>query len=194
MKKLISLILALCMCLGLLASCVSNETPSQSSSSSDESSSKVDEPSSSEEPASSEEPSSSEETSSSSVQEPEAKELDNTVVNLMDGIDVMGPKERILDEEFLSSQMAFSLTLFKESWNRGENENTLVSPLSVQIALAMTANGAGGGTKGEMESVLSNGIALEDILAPILTIYRQARTVSFQLQILFGSEMPIISR
>lgn len=151
MKKLISLILALCMCLGLLASCANEETPENSSSSEVQGSS------------SSEEPSSSEETSSSSVQEPEAKELDNTVVNLMDGIDAMGPKERILDEEFLSSQMAFSLTLFKESWNRGENENTLVSPLSVQIALAMTANGAGGGTKGEMESVLSNGIALEDL-------------------------------
>ncbi len=140
------------MCLGLLASCANEETPENSSSSEVQGSSSSEEPSSTEEPSSSQNP-----------DEPIEKELDNTVVNLMDGIDVMGPKERILDEEFLSSQMAFSLTLFKESWNRGENENTLVSPLSVQIALAMTANGANGQTRSEMENVLASDIALEDL-------------------------------
>ena len=160
MKKLISLILILCMCLGLFASCIDRGAPDQSSSTQKEESS-----SSSEEPTS-KEPSSSEETSSSSTQEPsepEVKELDNTAVNLMDGIEVLKGKDRILDEEFISSQMALSLTLFKESWNRSENENTLISPLSVQIALAMTANGANGVTKSEMESVLADNIPLDDL-------------------------------
>ena len=155
MKKLISLILILCMCLGLFASCIDREAPDQSSSTQKEESS-----------SSSEEPSSKEPSSSSSTQEPsepEAKELDNTAVNLMDGIEVLKGKDRILDEEFISSQMALSLTLFKESWNRSENENTLISPLSVQIALAMTANGANGRTKSEMESVLADNIPLDDL-------------------------------
>ena len=165
MKKLISLILILCMCLGLFASCIDRGAPDQSSSSTqkEESSSSSEEPSS-KEPSSEE--SSSEETSSSSTQEPdepEAKELDDTAVNLMDGIEVLKGKDRILDEEFISSQMSFSLTLFKESWDRSESENTLVSPLSVQIALAMTANGANGVTKSEMEGVLADDIALEDL-------------------------------
>lgn len=151
MKKLISLILILCMCLGLLASCVNNETPSQSSSSSDEPSSKVDEPSSSEEPSSSQEPT------------PETKELDNTVVNLMDGIEMLGSKERIIDEKFIASQMELYLTIFKESWGEDEGENVLVSPLSIQLALAMTANGANGQTRSEMENVLASDIALEDL-------------------------------
>ena len=155
MKKLISLILILCMCLGLFASCIDREVPDQSSSTQKEDSS-----------SSSDELSSKEPSSSSSTQEPaepEVKELDNTAVNLMDGIEVLKGKDRILDEEFISSQMALSLTLFKESWNRNENENTLISPLSVQIALAMTANGANGGTKSEMESVLADNIPLDDL-------------------------------
>ena len=167
MKKLISLILILCMCLGLFASCIDRGAPDQSSSSTqkEESSSSSEEPSSkepsSEESSSSEEPSSSSSTQESA--EPEVKELDNTVVNLMDGIEVLKGKDRILDEEFISSQMALSLTLFKESWNRSENENTLISPLSVQIALAMTANGANGRTKSEMEGVLADNIPLDDL-------------------------------
>jgi serpin B len=75
----------------------------------------------------------------------------------------MGPKERILDEEFLSSQMELYLTLFKKSWGEDEDENVLVSPLSIQLALAMTANGANGGTKSEMEGVLADNIPLEDL-------------------------------
>lgn len=46
----------------------------------------------------------------------------------------------------------FALDLFKEVSKDGEN--TLISPLSVLIALSMTANGAEGGTREQMESVL----------------------------------------
>jgi len=46
----------------------------------------------------------------------------------------------------------FAVRLFKESLSNGEN--TLISPLSVLVALSMTANGAKGETLSQMESVL----------------------------------------
>ncbi len=53
----------------------------------------------------------------------------------------------------------FAVRLFKECEISGEN--TLVSPLSVMYALAMTANGAGGDTLAEMENVL--GMPIGDL-------------------------------
>lgn len=46
----------------------------------------------------------------------------------------------------------FGVKLFKASFSGGNN--VLVSPLSVMAALAMTANGAGGETRAQMEEVL----------------------------------------
>ncbi len=46
----------------------------------------------------------------------------------------------------------FSVRLFKEANNR--NENMLLSPLSILCALSMTANGANGQTREQMEDVL----------------------------------------
>ena len=46
----------------------------------------------------------------------------------------------------------FAIRLFAAS--QGEGENTLLSPLSVLYALAMTANGAGGDTLAQIQSVL----------------------------------------
>lgn len=51
----------------------------------------------------------------------------------------------------------FAMRLFKECEQSGEN--TLISPLSVMYALAMTANGADGETLAEMENVLGMPIA-----------------------------------
>ncbi|MCM1132901.1 MAG: leucine-rich repeat protein [Ruminococcus flavefaciens] len=56
-----------------------------------------------------------------------------------------------LDSDFTLSQTEFALDLFKKELS---DENTLVSPYSVMQALSMTANGAGGNTKSEMEDVL----------------------------------------
>lgn len=46
----------------------------------------------------------------------------------------------------------FAVRLFKESFK--DNKNTLISPLSVLVALSMTANGAEGETLSQMEAVL----------------------------------------
>ena len=50
----------------------------------------------------------------------------------------------------------FGIRLFKTSLEEGEN--TLISPLSVLYALAMTANGADGETLAQMEQVLGMGV------------------------------------
>lgn len=54
----------------------------------------------------------------------------------------------------------FALRLYRESY---DGNNTLLSPLSVFVALAMTANGANGNTKTQMESVL--GMTVPDLNA-----------------------------
>ena len=53
----------------------------------------------------------------------------------------------------------FAVRLFKECEQSGQN--TLVSPVSVMYALAMTANGADGDTLSQMETVL--GMPIEDL-------------------------------
>ena len=63
-----------------------------------------------------------------------------------------------LDDDFRTHQMQFALTLFQETCAEHQNENVLVSPLSVMLALSMTANGADGETKSQMESVLESDI------------------------------------
>ncbi len=75
-----------------------------------------------------------------------------SATNLMDGI----TPNRVNKEEDLSALNAdvtdFALRLFKATYEGGEN--TLISPLSVLCALAMTANGARGATLEQMESAL----------------------------------------
>jgi len=64
--------------------------------------------------------------------------------------------------EFQNGNIAatdFAVRLFKECEQSGKN--TLISPLSVMYALAMTANGADGDTLAEMENVL--GMPISDL-------------------------------
>lgn len=68
-------------------------------------------------------------------------------------------KGKSADNTFRKSQMSFAAELFRRTaQNSG---NTLISPLSVSIALSMTANGANEQTRTEMESVL--GCSMESI-------------------------------
>ena len=72
--------------------------------------------------------------------------------NLMNGI----KKKEVIEVEDLDSDSVavtdFGVRLFQASHKNGEN--TLLSPLSVMTALAMTANGAKENTLSQMESVL----------------------------------------
>ena len=78
--------------------------------------------------------------------------------NLLDGVTPQAVEGLEADEEFVLSQMQFSVNLFKGSVNQEKNQNTLISPLSIMIALALAANGADGETLAQMESVLGMSI------------------------------------
>lgn len=73
--------------------------------------------------------------------------------DLMEGIsagDVISPAG--VEPESAGKAADFAVRLFRQSNENGKN--TLVSPLSVLAVLSMTANGAAGETKAEMEKVL----------------------------------------
>lgn len=67
------------------------------------------------------------------------------------------------DERFVSSQMGLYVELFQSSVLESKGENLLISPLSVQMALALAANGAAGQTREEMERVLGGSLQLEEL-------------------------------
>lgn len=66
-------------------------------------------------------------------------------------------------ESFVSSQLEFSLNMFKKSFADGNGENILVSPLSAVPALTMAANGADKETLSEMEKVLGGELKIEEL-------------------------------
>ncbi len=67
------------------------------------------------------------------------------------------------DDEFVRWQTGLGVNLFRESYLMKETHNVLVSPLSIVLALSMTANGAAGITRDEMEAVLGGNISIDDL-------------------------------
>ena len=84
--------------------------------------------------------------------------LDNTV-------NVQASEGAATDEKFAGAQMNFGVDLLKKCYeNKKEGvKNLLISPLSVSAALSMTANGADGDTRKEMEKLLGNGLSLDEM-------------------------------
>lgn len=84
--------------------------------------------------------------------------LDNTV-------DVLAEEGKATDEAFAKAELQFGVDLLKKCFDptKSGEENLLISPLSISAALAMTANGADGKTREEMEKVLGNGLSLDDL-------------------------------
>ena len=83
--------------------------------------------------------------------------------DLMEGVKANTVTGKAADDAFARSQMHLAVELFQSSVLESKDENVLISPLSIQLALAMTANGADGNTKAEMEALLGGEIALEDL-------------------------------
>ena len=83
--------------------------------------------------------------------------------DLMDGVTANAVVGKAADDAFRNSQMHLAVELFQSAVTASKDENVLLSPLSVQLALAMTANGAAGQTKEEMETLLGGEITLEDL-------------------------------
>ena len=72
--------------------------------------------------------------------------------NLMQNVSAGNTAPIKLDKEFIADSAVFALELFKKC--ALSEQNPMVSPLSVMLALSMTANGAGGETLAQMENVL----------------------------------------
>lgn len=83
--------------------------------------------------------------------------------DLMNGIKSQKVSTKKADHEFLDSQYGFATELFKKTYMADKGNNTLVSPLSVMLALSMTANGADSETLSEMEKVLGQNIPLDSL-------------------------------
>ena len=85
-------------------------------------------------------------------------------VNLMQDIQAAQIETKELDAAFRSSQYALTANLLKQTnLENTERKNLLISPLSVSVALAMTANGAKEQTLTEMEQVLGGDLKIADL-------------------------------
>ncbi len=89
--------------------------------------------------------------------------------DLMEGISANEVEGNTPDEAFISNQMELYLKLFKSSALTTKDNNTLISPLSIQLALAMTANGADGNTRDEMAALLGGDVAVEQLNSYLYT-------------------------
>ena len=90
--------------------------------------------------------------------------------NLCAGIAASSVTGKSADESFINSQYDLTLKLFKKTYAEEETPtNTLISPYSIVQALGMTANGAAGDTRTEMENVLGGGMKIEDLNSYLLT-------------------------
>lgn len=60
-------------------------------------------------------------------------------------------------------QLRLSVDLFKAMSKESKNKDLLISPLSIELALAMTANGAKGQTRAEIEKLLCGDMTVEEL-------------------------------
>ncbi|HOJ47246.1 MAG TPA: serpin family protein [Bacillota bacterium] len=81
--------------------------------------------------------------------------------DLMKDIPANDVKGKQSDDRFIANSASFSIELFKKSVEKGKN--TLISPVSVLLALAMTANGADNGTLNQMQTVLGKDIPIDEL-------------------------------
>lgn len=92
-----------------------------------------------------------------------ASPADTTLPDTTKGTKSAPTSPTVFNNAFLSSQAEFALKLFQEAVSESDGANVLISPLSVQLALAMAANGAEGQTKAEMETLLGGTLSLEEL-------------------------------
>lgn len=86
-------------------------------------------------------------------------------IRLDNKVDIQSAEGTATDEKFAAAEMKLGIELLKQCFDptRDGEENLLISPLSISTALAMTANGADGETRAEMEKLLGNGLTLEEL-------------------------------
>ena len=81
--------------------------------------------------------------------------------NLMDGVTAKTVSGKAADDAFKNSSADFAIRLFQKT--RDDSKNSLISPLSVMLALSMTANGAKGETLAQTESLFGGDIPMETL-------------------------------
>ena len=81
--------------------------------------------------------------------------------NLMEGFTAKTVSGKAADDAFINSTADFAIKLFQKT--RDTEKNSLISPLSVMLALSMTANGAKGETLAQMENLLGGDIPMETL-------------------------------
>ncbi len=89
--------------------------------------------------------------------------LTASATDLMEGVTANTVEGKSADDRFAGQMAALSAELFRRS--AADGKNTLVSPLSVALALAMTANGASGNTLSQMSALLGGDITIEELNA-----------------------------
>lgn len=89
--------------------------------------------------------------------------------DLMTGISSQPVAGKAADTRFTGSVADFSFSLFQKA---AADSNSMISPLSVLLALAMTANGAGGQTLAEMETLLGKDIPLTELNEYLYTLVK----------------------
>ena len=82
--------------------------------------------------------------------------------DLMDGMQKGTVARRVAADRFTAAGTDLALQLFKATAD-GSSENLLISPLSIWLALSMTANGAEGETLSQMETLLGGDIDLDEL-------------------------------
>lgn len=93
---------------------------------------------------------------------PEEITITSNTVNLSESVKSDEVTGKELDDTFIQSQTGFYLNLFQQAEKTNPDKNVLVSPYSAVQALGMTANGADGSTKAEMEQTLG-GLPMETL-------------------------------
>ena len=88
--------------------------------------------------------------------------ITSNAVNLSQNAVSAAVTGREADSQFIAAQTKFALDLLKHTVKENSGANTFISPYSAMQALAMTANGAGGITRSEMEKALG-GIPLDTL-------------------------------
>ena len=73
--------------------------------------------------------------------------IEAQAADLMENIKPNSVSGKAADEKFIASQNDFAAKLFAECAEYERGKNLLISPLSLELALAMTANGARGLSK-----------------------------------------------
>ena len=83
-------------------------------------------------------------------------------INLTKKVTANNVSGKNADDTFINAQADFAVNLFKKTVSVDKNKNVLISPLSAELALAMTFNGADGETKKEFERLMGN-ISVEEL-------------------------------